>query len=155
MGSVLIDGIMLTPLKIIEHDQGNILHALKASGAGYVGFGEAYFSTINKDAIKGWKRHNQYTLNLIVPVGAIKFVVYDDRLGSRTKGLFFEITIGAIMNYVRLTIAPGLWLSFRGIEDNNLLLNIIAEEHDPSEADNVALESISYDWSKKGDKSKV
>ena len=90
-----------------------------------------------------------------MPVGAIKFVVYDDRLLSRTKGLFFEITIGAIMNYVRLTIAPGLWLSFRGIEDNNLLLNIIAEEHDPSEADNVALESISYDWSKKGDKSKV
>ena len=49
----MLDGILLTPLKVIHHPKGDIYHALKASSPGYQGFGEAYFSIIKKGDIKG------------------------------------------------------------------------------------------------------
>ena len=52
-----MDGVILTPLKKIDHPKGDIYHAMKKSDHGYNGFGEVYFSTINKDDIKGWKKH--------------------------------------------------------------------------------------------------
>ena len=50
-----MDGIILTPLKQIRTSKGSVLHAMKKGDEGYAGFGEAYFSTINKGDIKGWK----------------------------------------------------------------------------------------------------
>ena len=73
----ILDGVTLTPLKKIGHPKGDIFHAMKASDEGFSGFGEAYFSTINKFEIKGWKKHTKMILNLVVPIGEIKFVVYD------------------------------------------------------------------------------
>ena len=58
---------------------------MKETSAGYAGFGEAYFSQVDKGAIKAWKRHKKMTLNLLVPVGEIKFVLFDDREASNTQ----------------------------------------------------------------------
>lgn len=142
----LIHGVKITPQKRIAHPQGDILHVLKRSGSGYVGFGEAYFSTVHEGVIKGWKRHRRVTLNLLVPVGVIHFVMYDDRPQSSTAGCFSQATIG-IDNYVRLTVPPRIWLAFQGRgADSSLLLNIIDEEHDPGEAENRDLRDIPFDW---------
>ena len=46
-------------------------------------FKESYFSTVNGDVIKPWKKHNKMTLNLVVPLGEIKFVLFDDRRESK------------------------------------------------------------------------
>jgi dTDP-4-dehydrorhamnose 3,5-epimerase len=138
-GDDVIEGLLLTPLPVISNPKGNIYHALKVSAPGYQGFGEAYFSTVIHGVTKGWKRHKRYTLNLVVPVGDIRFVVYDDRLGSSTCGQFFETCLGIDSNYARLTVPPGLWLAFQGLGKFNLLLNVIAAEHDPSEAENKDL----------------
>ncbi|MFM9945495.1 MAG: dTDP-4-dehydrorhamnose 3,5-epimerase, partial [Bacteroidia bacterium] len=75
MGS--IEGVQLTKLNIIEGQAGNILHALKSDEDSFNGFGEAYFSTVNFNAAKGWKKHMQMILNIVVPAGAIKFVLFD------------------------------------------------------------------------------
>ena len=72
-----MDGVILTPLKKIYHPKGDIYHAMKKSDEGYNGFGEVYFSTIHKNDIKGWKKHLKMTLNIVVPIGEIKFVVYN------------------------------------------------------------------------------
>ena len=72
-----VDGVILSPLKIIENPLGNIFHVMKSSDLGFMGFNEAYFSTINYNQIKPWKKHLKMTLNLIVPVGEIRFVLYD------------------------------------------------------------------------------
>ena len=66
-----MDGITLTPLRRIENPKGDIFHAMKASDTGFSGFGEAYFSTVNKSDIKGWKKHTKMTLNLIVVMGEV------------------------------------------------------------------------------------
>ena len=135
-----MDGVILTPLKQIHNPKGNIFHAMKKSDDGYDGFGEAYFSTIHKDTIKGWKKHTKMTLSLVVPVGAIEFVVYDEN----TKK-FFSVVLSQ-ENYQRLTVKAGLWMAFRGIEENSMLLNLASIEHNPEEAENIELSEIQYEW---------
>lgn len=142
----LIEGVLVTPQKRILNPKGDILHAMKRSGPGYTGFGEAYFSIVRTGLIKGWKRHRHATLNVVVPVGAIRFVIYDDRQESPTSGRFLDVTLGGA-NHVRLTVSPGLWMAFQGMDEEiNLLLNISNEEHDPTEADNIDLDAIPFIW---------
>ena len=135
-----MDGVILTPLKQIRISKGSVLHAMKKSDIGFDGFGEAYFSTVNKNDIKGWKKHTEMTLNLVVPVGKMEFVIYNDKNHN-----FFNVTISQD-NYQRLTISPGFWLAFRGLDEKNILLNIASIEHDPSESESIDLDKIIYDW---------
>ena len=135
-----MDGVILTPLKQIYHPKGDIFHAMKKSDDGFDGFGEAYFSTINQNDIKGWKKHTKMTLNIIVPVGNIEFVVYDENSKE-----FFSTKLSH-NNYQRLTVKAGLWMAFRGIGEYNMLLNLASIEHDPNEAINIGIEEIKYEW---------
>lgn len=142
----MIEGVILTSLKQINHHKGDIYHGMKESDNGFFGFGEAYFSTIVKNEIKGWKKHTKMILNLIVPIGEIEFVIYDDRKESSTFNSFFSIKLSQ-KNYKRLTIPSGVWMAFKGIgEELNMLLNIASIEHDPSEALIKELNEIKYNW---------
>lgn len=138
-----MEGVKLYPLKQIMVPKGDIFHALKSTDEGYAGFGEAYFSQIEEGEVKGWKRHNRMILNIVVPVGAIKFVIYDDREGSVTNGEFEEVILSSFSNYQRMTIAPGLWMAFQGVGKGiSMLLDIIPEPHNPDEADKKALSDL-------------
>tara|TARA_R110001583_G_scaffold18891_2_gene74690 strand:- start:1636 stop:2073 length:438 start_codon:yes stop_codon:yes gene_type:complete len=142
----MIEDLKITPLKRIKNIKGDIYHALKSSEDSFSQFGEAYFSSVNFGDVKGWKKHTQMTLNLIVPVGTIKFVMFDERPNSKSYQQFYEISISQD-NYCRLSIPPNVWLSFQGIEPGlNLLLNIASIEHDPTESVNCDLDKISYNW---------
>lgn len=140
-----MDGVILTPLKRIPHPKGGVYHAIKKSDSGFHVFGEAYFSTVCQNCIKGWKKHTKMTLNLIVPIGSIEFVLFDDRADSNTKGEFFT-TVSSPNSYQRLTIPPNVWMAFRGLEELNLLLNVADLEHDPAEALTLELDAIAYEW---------
>ena len=135
-----MDGVVLTLLKQIHNPKGDIYHAMKKSDDGFDGFGEAYFSTIHQGDIKGWKKHTKMTLNLVVPVGEIEFVIYDEN----TKE-FFSVKISQD-NYQRLTVKPNLWMAFRGMQENSILLNLASIEHNPDEASNIEISEISYEW---------
>ena len=135
-----MDGVILTPLKKITHLKGDILHAMKKSEKEFSGFGEAYFSSVYKGKIKGWKKHNKMTLNMIVVKGEIEFVVYDNKS-------FFNVNLSK-NNFQRLTVGPGLWLAFRGLSSDNMLLNLASREHDPKESENKDLKNFPYDWRK-------
>lgn len=139
-----IEGLMVTPLNKIHHAQGDVYHGMKKSDPGFLNFSEAYFSTVNYREIKSWKKHLKMTLNLVVPVGEIRFVFFDDRKGSITRNKFFEISL-SINNYFRLTVPPDVWMAFQGIgKSTNLLLNIANLEHDPSEIERRDLNDIHY-----------
>jgi dTDP-4-dehydrorhamnose 3,5-epimerase len=144
----MIQGVQITPLKQIYNEKGDVWHALKKSDIGFVDFGEAYFSEIKPGVVKGWKRHNRFTLNIIVPEGAIRFVIFDDRKKSESFGEFQIVDLSPTNNYARLTIPPGVWMSFQGLaQTNSRLLNIIPECFDALEADNCNLEDINFDFS--------
>ena len=135
-----MDGIILTPLTQIYNPKGDIFHAMKKTSDGYEGFGEAYFSTINKDDIKNWRKHTKMTLNIVVPIGEIKFVAYNEKVKK-----FFSVKLSQ-NNYQRLTIKPGLWLAFKGLADFNMLLNIANVEHNTNETESKNLEEFKYEW---------
>jgi dTDP-4-dehydrorhamnose 3,5-epimerase len=135
-----MDGVILTPLKKILHPKGDIFHAMKSSDVGFDGFGEAYFSAIHKGEIKGWKKHTKMSLNLVVPIGVIECVIYNKRDQE-----FFSVVLSQ-KNYQRLTVKPGFWVAFRGLDKKNILLNIASIEHDPKESVNLFLDEISYKW---------
>ena len=135
-----MDGLILTPLKEIYNPKGNILHVMKKNDDGYNNFGEAYFSFINKGEIKSWRKHSIMTLNLVVPIGIIKFVIFDE-----SKNKFFSIELSQ-NNYQRLTLKSGLWIAFQGLSDLNIILNISDIKHDPKESISKQLHEIKYEW---------
>jgi dTDP-4-dehydrorhamnose 3,5-epimerase len=139
-----MEGVILTPLKQIYHPKGDVLHGMKKSDPGFSGFGEAYFSTIHVREVKPWKKHFRMTLNLVVPVGRIRFVLHDDRPESDSFGITLAVEIGPD-NYQRLTVPPGVWMAFEGLgEGLNLLLNMANMEHDPEEVERADLGRFEY-----------
>jgi len=134
----ILSGVILTPLKQIAHPKGDIFHAMKKSDKGFAGFGEAYFSTVNKSDVKGWKKHTEMTMNLVVVIGEVEFLVHN--------GIdFFNVKLSK-GNYQRLTVEPGLWVAFRGLSNENILLNLASIEHSLNESENVDLDTFDYDW---------
>lgn len=143
MGEVkLMEGITIVPLKILPGNDGDVMHAYKKSDILFSTFGEAYFSTVNYGAIKGWKKHLEMTSNIVVPSGAVKFVFFDDRTDSISKNSFFQITL-SLKNYCRINIQPGIWMAFKGVSlDSNIILNLASMEHQPTECLVEPLESF-------------
>jgi dTDP-4-dehydrorhamnose 3,5-epimerase len=142
---MMIKDVILTPLNIISVAGGDVMHALKSSEVGFEKFGEAYFSSIEFGAIKAWKRHHEMQLNLIVPIGQIKFVLFDDRNGDK-NGVFQEVLLSP-KNYFRLSIPPLVWVGFQGLEkENSTLLNIASIEHSEEEVERKSLKDINYSW---------
>lgn len=140
----MIDGVVVTPLKIIDVSGGDVLHAIKADDNGYSGFGEAYFSIVDPGKIKAWKRHREMTLNIIVPIGKIKFVIFDDR--DADNATFQEVVLSK-SRYFRLTVPPMVWVGFQGLsKEPSMLLNVANYSHDPLEVDREEVSSIAYKW---------
>jgi len=135
---------LLTPLKKINVEGGDVLHAIKKNDAGFVDFGEAYFSIIESGAIKAWKRHRKMTLNLVVPIGKIKFVMCSSLEEKNPK---FNEVILSTNNYFRLTVPPMVWLGFQGLSNElSILLNVSDIPHDPIESDRINFNDIEFDW---------
>lgn len=141
MGAVKLESILLTSLSQIETTGGNVLQALKVGDVGYVGFGEAYFSWVSSGAVKAWKRHKLMTMNLVVPVGQVKFVFYLDGMGEVRVEMIGED------RYARITVPPGIWFGFQGLaKSQSLVLNLASVPHQKSEVERRALSAFKYDW---------
>tara|TARA_Y100000589_G_scaffold109184_1_gene103767 strand:- start:701 stop:1114 length:414 start_codon:yes stop_codon:yes gene_type:complete len=132
--------IILTELKKIHLKDGDVFHCLKKGDNGYVNFGELYFSRVNFNKIKGWKRHRKITLNLVVPYGEVEFIF------AHEDNKFSKHIIGT-KNYKRLTIPPGLWFCFQGKNDPfSIIASVIDHPHDPTEVDNKELNYFNYEF---------
>ena len=110
----MIDGVIVTPLRQILDERGKIMHMLRSDVTHFQSFGEIYFSGVYPNAIKAWHLHKKMTLNYAVPHGCIKFVLYDDRENSPTKGEIQEVFLGRD-NYCLITVPPLIWNGFKGI----------------------------------------
>ena len=144
----MINSVTLTTLRRVEVINGDVYHGLKASEETYIGFGELYFSRIDYGKVKGWKKHTKFTLNLIVPAGRVRFVVFSSDMETGLPAdLVGEYCIGANQNHQRLTVPPGYWVAFQGLEQPlNVIANVIPAEHIPAEAENTELSAIPFDW---------
>lgn len=128
-----------------------IRHMLRADQPHFQKFGEIYFSFVYPGAIKAWHIHREMTLNYAVPHGMIKFVLFDDRPDSSTRGQIMEIFTGE-SNYVLITVPPMVWNGFKGIGDKMAIVaNCATLPHDAAEIDRCDpfTNEIPYDWSLK------
>ncbi len=138
MRDVGLKGVLLTRLQRIPTPRGAVLHGLKATDPGFAGFGEAYFSIADRGAVKGWKRHRRMVLNLVVCSGTIRFYLRrDEWTGS------VALSPGADETHARLTVQPGCWMAFEGVDEGvNMVLNVASIGHDPSEAETAPIDSF-------------
>lgn len=135
------EGFKRTPLARIPTKGGDVLHAMRSNDPGFSQVEEAYFSCVDPGAVKAWKKHTRMTSNLIVPVGRVRFVLFEADVGFRVEEIG-EAT------YCRLTVPPGLWLGFMGCGSSpSLVLNLADMVHDPSEVMRREVEEIEFDWS--------
>ena len=144
----MIDGVRIVPLRQIVDERGKIMHMLRADAPHFEGFGEIYFSMVNPGAIKAWHIHKIMTLNYAVPIGQIKFVLYDERAGSPTKGEVQEIFLGPD-SYNLVVVPPLVWNGFKGVGTTPALVaNCASIPHDPTEIERKDPfdSSIPYDW---------
>lgn len=144
----MIDGVKITHLKQIPDERGKIMHMLRCDAKDFQGFGEIYFSCVYPGAIKGWHIHKRMTLNYAVPHGTIKFVLYDDRPDSPTKGEVQEFFLGPD-NYLLVTVPPMIWNGFKGIgAETAFVANCASLPHDSEEIERLDPfdPSIPYDW---------
>lgn len=143
----MIDGLLVVPLRRIPDERGTIFHMLRASDPHFRGFGEIYFSSVYRDAVKGWHRHAEMTLNYACIWGRVKLVVFDDREGSASRGELQELFLGPD-DYSLVVIPPGLWNGVKGMTDVSIVANCCSHEHDPTRSERLDPYSdrIAYDW---------
>lgn len=147
----MIHDVVITPLQQIVDDRGKVMHMLRRDSKLFDEFGEIYFSYVNSLAIKAWKLHRKLTMNLAVPSGTIKLVLYDERENSQTKWQIHEIIVGE-QDYCLITVPPGIWNGFQGLgTTGSLIANCATLPHDPDEVERLNVDDprIPYIWQPK------
>jgi len=144
----MIEGVATIPLTQIPDERGKIMHMLRCDAPHFERFGEIYFSVVYPGVIQGWHLHTVMTLNYAVVSGMIKLVLFDDRVGSRTRGKLTELFLGE-SNYALVKIPPGVWNGFKGIGVMPAIVaNCSTHVHDPNEIQRLDpfKNHIPYDW---------
>ncbi len=143
-----IAGIVFEPRAVLGDHRGAVLHHLRAGTPYLPTFGELYHSTVLHGVVKAWKRHQRVAQNLTVPVGRVRFVAYDDRPDSPTRGVVLERFLERAQHGL-LHVPAGIWYGFRGeAPGESLLVNCVSEPHDPTETDRLPENAaeIPYRW---------
>ena len=137
---MLNDKVILTPIERIKIEGGDVIKNIKAGDLGYKNFKETYYSFINFGKKKGWKKHKEMTLNLTCPFGEVNFILSEDLED------FESITLND-KNLFRITIKPGIWLAFEGLNKPLSIVNNVADMiHNEDEIDRKKLNEVKYFW---------
>ena len=145
-----IEGIKITPLKIISDHRGSVMHMLRSDSKVFKKFGEIYFSTVTKNGIKAWHLHKEATLNYACVKGNVKLVLFDDRDSSSTKGKYQELILSP-KNYFLVTIPPNVWNGFKNLDnEESIIANCLNIPHNEKEMVRESHDSkkFNFDWSK-------
>ena len=145
---MMIDGVKLTPLRQIFDERGKVMHMLRKDSEVFTDFGEIYFSCTHPGVVKAWHLHKEMTLNYAVISGEIKFVLYDDRPTSKTRGIVQEFFISP-ENYYLVTVPPLIWNGFKCVgTETSIVANCSTQPHEPSEIERKSPNdpTIPYNW---------
>jgi dTDP-4-dehydrorhamnose 3,5-epimerase len=144
-----IDGVYIKELKQFSDERGSVLHMIKSTDNHFKNFGEIYFSEVLPGKVKAWKFHKIQNQNLVVPVGKILFVIYDNRLNSPTYNNILKIEMGRPDSYFLLHVPSGLWYGFKCIGNSNaILVNCADTPYDSNECQtkNSNDNFVNFNW---------
>ena len=148
--SLIIDGVVLTPLKLLPNERGRLMEVQRRDDSAFPGFGQVYVTQSFAGVIKAWYRHRVQIDQIAAITGLIKLVLYDDRSDSPTRGELMEVMLGDLVPRLVL-IPPGIWHGFRAVgETSAFLLHLNSEPHNPDAVDEERLDPgdpyIPYQW---------
>ena len=132
-----INKIKILKLPIIKNKLGDILKFISVKSKYFKEFGEIYFSEIKKNKTKGWNYHKKYFCFISVPVGKVKFTICKN-FKQKTK----KIIIIGKKNYKLLIIPPKYYFSFRSLEKNSIVANILNKPHNKKETAKILLKDV-------------
>ena len=124
------------------------MHMLREDSDVFSKFGEIYFSCTHPGVVKAWHLHKEMTLNYAVIHGEIKFVLYDDRPKSPTRGEIQELFISP-ENYMLVTVPPLIWNGFKSVgTSTSIVANCSTLPHRSDEIVRQSPKdpSIPYNW---------
>ncbi len=114
-------------LNEIKANNTSIIKILEKNNKNFFGFGEIYSSNFNKDIIRAWKKHTKMFCNILVIKGSVKFVFFDNKF-FLSKEIILNETSKKI-----LLIKPNIWFGFKGLSENNSIINISNILHEENE----------------------
>lgn len=144
----VIEGVRVVPLQTFTDGRGAVSHMLKETDPHFIRFGEIYFSTINQGVTKAWKNHSSVTANYACIHGAVRFVMYDARGASPTRGKLLEAVIGP-ERHALIVVPPGVWNGFQGLgAPFSIVASCSTEPYDPDEFERIepGSDRIPYTW---------
>ena len=143
-----INGVKITPLKIISDHRGSVMHMMRNDSQIFDKFGEIYFSTIFENKIKAWHLHKEATLNYACISGEVRLVLYDDREESKSKGEYEDIILSP-KKYFLITIPPNIWNGFKGLaKGESIIANCLNLPHNEKEMvrTEISDKRFNYKW---------
>ena len=143
-----IEGVVITELKIIRDERGQVMHMMRNDSDVFKSFGEIYFSTIFEDKIKAWHLHKEATLNYACISGEVRLVLYDDREESKSKGEYEDIILSP-KKYFLITIPPNIWNGFKGLaKGESIIANCLNLPHNEKEMvrEDPFNQRFKYNW---------
>ena len=120
---------------------------VKKTDEHFKNFGEIHFSAY-PGVIKGWHRRPFTSSSVVVVNGKVKWVLYDDRDKSPTKGEIMEIFLSED-NYFLLQIPKDLTSGYKTIgTEKSIVANCTDEVHFDEKKINIDPfnNKIPYDW---------
>ncbi len=151
--SRLIDGVQVKRLKAIPDERGRLMEILRSDEPIFRKFGQVYMTTAYPGAVKGWHYHKLQDDHFAVVRGMLKLVLYDDRLGSETRGEINEFFLGD-HDPILVKVPAGVLHGFKGVgESEAIVINIPTEPYNHSDPDEYRVDphvnEIPYDWDRR------
>lgn len=149
----MIEGVKVKNLKAIPDERGRLMEILRCDDPLFSKFGQVYITTAYPGVVKAWHKHRKQIDNFVIIKGMAKFVLYDDREDSKTKGHFQEFFLGE-HNPMMVQVPPGVYHGMKAISTEEVIaLNVPTEcyNHDQPDEQRVEphLDEIPYDWTRK------
>lgn len=146
----MIEGVRTKKLICHPDERGRLWEILRADDDIFDRFGQVYVTTAHPGVVKAWHAHKIQTDFFTVLAGMAKFVLYDMRDGSPTKGELAEFILGRD-NLQLVTIPPGVYHGFKCLGTEEVLaLNCPTEPYRHDDPDEQRLPAdtdlIPYDW---------
>ena len=145
---IKIEGVNLVPLSQFSDERGKIMHMLKSTDDHFKSFAEIHFSIAYPGVVKGWHRRPSTMANIAVIHGKVKWVLYDQREESPSKGELMEIFLGED-NYFLLQIPSDITSGYKTIGlEKSIVANCTDEVHVNEKKINIDPfnNDIPYEW---------
>lgn len=148
----MIEGVKQVELKANVDDRGYLIEILRASDPHFTKFGQIYLvGDFSSGTIRAFHKHNILWDWFFISHGAAKFVLVDDRKGSKTYKQIDSYVISS-RNPGLLVIPPGVYHGWMALEDDTQMISTASEVYNRDKPDEERISPDTYGnvWEIKG-----